>query len=120
MHSVFSLIKKNSLWLFALALCITTLLMLWPFVPNNDGWIYKDKVEHVLVFAVLTCIGCMAYTQWPTRVMLGLIVYGAAIEYLQQALTSTRLASPADWLADCVGVAIGFILYRYVNKQYAL
>lgn len=98
---------------------ITTALMLWPFVPNHDGWIYKDKVQHVIAFVLLCGTGCFAYPRWIGRILLGLIVYGAVIEFLQQALTSTRQASPADWLADCIGVAIGFAVYRYLNKQYA-
>ena len=103
-------------WLFAAALAMTTALMLWPFLPTSDGWIYTDKVEHVLVFIVLTGLGILAYTHWLSRIFIGLMVYGALIELLQAALTSTRQASMADWLADCVGIALGYVIYVYFDK----
>ena len=90
--------------------------MLWPFSPSNDGWIYTDKVQHTLVFIVLTGLGMLTYTHWLSRITIGLMAYGAAIELLQGALTTTRQASMADWLADCVGIALGFIIYYYLKR----
>ena len=91
--------------------------MLWPFPPSNDGWIYTDKVEHVLVFIVLTSLGILSYTRWPSLICIGLMAYGAIIELLQATLTTTRQASWADWLADSVGIALGFIVYYYILSK---
>ena len=117
MTKILHLLKLRLPWLFSAALGLTTALMLWPFPPSNDGWIYTDKVEHVLVFIVLTSLGLLSYTRWPSLICIGLMAYGAIIELLQATLTTTRQASWADWLADSVGIALGFIVYYYILSK---
>ena len=116
MSKILHLLKQHLRLLFLTALALVTVLMLWPFPPSNEGWIYTDKIQHVLVFCMLSYLGIQAYSRWPGRIAIGLMVYGAAIELLQAALTSTRQASLADWLADCVGIALGFIIYYYFHQ----
>lgn len=72
---------------------------------------HSDKVEHALLFAALGCLGRRAWQQPQQQVLLwgGLVVLGAVTEWLQ-AYVPGRAASRWDWLADVVGLALGWWL----------
>ena len=65
-----------------------------------------DKAQHALAFAGLGACGLLAYPRHPGRVLLGLLLYGGAIE-LAQATTTWRFGDWHDWLADAIGLAAG-------------
>jgi VanZ family protein len=96
--------------LFWCALALVTYLMLIELPPKNGGWPYWDKVQHLLVFVMLTSLAFMAYRQWKWMSVALLIIYGAVIEWLQAMLTLTRMASFGDWLADVAGVLLTLML----------
>ena len=75
-----------------------------------------DKLQHALAFAALTLTGDLAYSKHTKAVHISLILYGAAIEVMQKALTTTHLGDVSDLVADSVGVAIGFLIYLLVRK----
>lgn len=85
---------------------IVTVLMLVELAPKQGGWPYWDKVQHALVFAALASVGYLAFPQKKRWVSLGLVCYGALIEWLQSVLTMTRMASASDWLADVAGILL--------------
>lgn len=85
---------------------IVTMLMLVELAPKQGGWPYWDKVQHALVFAALASVGYLAFPQKKRWVSLGLVCYGALIEWLQSVLTMTRMASASDWLADVAGILL--------------
>lgn len=91
---------------FWILLAITTVLMLIELAPKQGGWRYWDKVQHALVFAALASAGYLAFPQKKLWVGLGLVCYGALIEWLQSVLTMTRMASVGDWLADTAGILL--------------
>jgi lipopolysaccharide/colanic/teichoic acid biosynthesis glycosyltransferase/VanZ family protein len=96
-------------WRWAFWMCVVAVLVLAliPPVPNmpTTGW---DKSNHLLAFTVLTLLVRWAY---PSRklpmLLLMLLAFGGVIEVLQ-ALTPIRFAEWADWLADCLGVLLGW------------
>lgn len=96
-------------YIFWAMLAIVTVLMLVELAPKESGWPYWDKLQHIVVFVMLTLTGCLAFSQKRLWVGLSLIAYGAIIEMLQGALTRTRQASVYDWLADVAGIAIGLL-----------
>ncbi len=71
----------------------------------STGW---DKTNHVLAFAVLGALGAWAYPRHTVRMVLFLMAYGGAIEVVQ-SLTPYRFAEWSDLLADCLGVALGWM-----------
>lgn len=90
-------------------LCLVTLVVaLLPAerAPTASGW---DKLDHALAFAALGAAGVFAL-HWLRRgvalVLPLLAALGALIELLQVWVPS-RMADPADLLADVVGAAIG-------------
>lgn len=67
----------------------------------------SDKAQHALVFTALWCLGATAYPDTRGLLAVALLGYGGAIE-TAQALTPTRQAEWADWLADAIGIALGW------------
>ena len=55
--------------------------------------------------------GLLAYPSHARRVALGLMLLGIGIE-LAQALSGWRHGDWLDWLADCVGVALGVLVIQ--------
>lgn len=102
---------------------IVTVLMLIELAPKQGGWPYWDKVQHALVFAALASAGYLAFPQKKRWLSLGLVCYGALIEWLQGVLTMTRMASVYDWLADVIGILltilISLALAYYTSKPKA-
>lgn len=84
-----------------------SLLPLGPDAPTT-GW---DKTNHLLAFATLAVLGCLAYPERIPITLLVLLAYGALIEVLQ-SFTDYRSAEWADLLADALGLVVGWGLLR--------
>ena len=68
-----------------------------------------DKAQHALAFFGLSGLGILAYQKTAVKVAISLLLYGALIEVLQW-LTGWRSGEVADWVADGMGILIGFTL----------
>lgn len=95
-------------WSWAFWACVSAVIVLALMpaaarVPST-GW---DKGNHLLAFTVLAALGLRAYPAHTVAVLLGLLVFGGLIELLQ-SLTPDRVAEWADWLADCLGLLLGW------------
>ena len=100
--------KKWAVIAFWVALFVISILMFVPGKPpKNTGFMHWDKIQHVLVFMLLIKLAWAAY---PHKKMLSavlMVIFGAVIELLQGALTTTRMGSIGDWAADIAGLLIG-------------
>ena len=105
-----------AIFLFWSCIIASTFILLIELPPKSGGWPYWDKVQHIVGFGVLTTLGCFAYTEKKVWLCLGLVIYGALIEYFQSTLTYTRMASLGDWLADVVGITIAVMVFVLVDK----
>jgi len=99
---------KAAFWACAVAVLVLSLAPSAPELPTT-GW---DKSNHFIGFCALALLGLLAYPQRPVLLLACLLLYGGLIEILQ-SFTTYRLAEWADWLADGVGVAIGYGLDRF-------
>ncbi len=67
----------------------------------------SDKIQHMLAFAVLTALACLAYPRANALyVIFGLGFIGAVIELIQSIPALRRDANLADWLADLFAIII--------------
>ena len=100
--------KKGAVIGFWVALIVISILMFVPGKPpKNTGFMHWDKIQHALVFMLLIKLAWAAY---PRKKMLSavlMVIFGAIIEILQGALTTTRMGSTGDWIADIVGIMLG-------------
>jgi VanZ family protein len=93
-------------YLFWLLLGLVTFAMLMELPPRRGGWPHWDKVQHVVVFVVLTGLACWAFPKRKWLIACVLVIYGALVEWMQAAFTTTRLPSLGDWLADVAGILL--------------
>lgn len=103
-------------YVFAALLALVTYLMLIELPPKQAGWPYWDKVQHAVVFVMLTTLALFAFPKWRWQSAIGLVVYGALIEWLQAMWTLTRMASVGDWLADTLGVVVSLMFCYWLMQ----
>lgn len=112
--------KSTYKLIFIICLAVLTYLLLMEMAPAKEVSLYKDKLQHIVSFAGVTFWGLLAFQRYSKSVMLGLAVFGAAMEVLQ-LLTATRQPSVYDWLADLVGILLAWAVVRVWlrrNKQH--
>jgi len=100
-------LRRWAFWLCVLAVLALALLPASMPLPST-GW---DKANHGLAFAVMAVLGRWAYPRSSAAIWLGLLAYGGLIEALQ-ALTPDRSSEWGDWMADCVGLLLTWIVMR--------
>jgi VanZ family protein len=84
-----------------------------------------DKLVHAAAYALLAWLLAMAWERSTGRLTgrhlrfawLALALYAAADESTQ--LLVGRDASLGDWLADCVGAALGFVVFAVWIRKFA-
>jgi hypothetical protein len=104
--------------LAVLALVVQLVVLYVPSGPGTPMFPGGDKVVHVLVFAVPVLLLLLAGA--PPRIVLAVLgTHAVASELLQGALLPHRSADPLDALADLVGVALGWGLWRLAVRRRA-
>ena len=103
---------------FGLVAAITFLLLL-EVKPTPQTW-PKDKLEHAIIFALLTYLGVKAYPKHALYIYIGLAIYGGLMEPAQTLFTQTRTGSINDWLADLTGIAFAFYTLNLFKKSAVL
>lgn len=87
-------------------------------IDQADWTAHSDKLEHGLLFALLGALGRRAWQQRHHRavVIAGLVAVGVLTEWLQ-AYVPGRSASPWDFAADVLGLALGWWVARHWGGQ---
>ena len=96
-------------WLCCAGFAFLALVPAQYLPPHIFNW--WDKAEHALAFAAMGGLGLLAYPRRWTRVLLGLLAFGAVIE-LAQAATGWRSGEWGDWLGDTVGLGVAWLVLR--------
>lgn len=73
-----------------------------------------DKAQHAGGFAVLTLLGLWAYPQRAVTLLAAMLALGVGIEVAQSA-TGWRYGDVLDWVADAVGVAAAYTVWRLLQ-----
>jgi VanZ family protein len=108
------LILRWSFWLACGLVVMGSLIPTQQLPPLVlDLW---DKAQHAFAFAGLFVLGRWAYPRRGIFVAFGLLLLGGAIELLQWQ-TGWRIGEWADWIADGVGVLLGWIWMRYLLRR---
>lgn len=84
-----------------------------------------DKWVHALMYAILggmVCWDCMrmkmsGWRLWFTAIVLPML-YGGAIEVIQEQWFAPRSGEWMDWGADCAGVIIGATSIMIIKRLY--
>ncbi len=102
-------------WLSLAALTIASLVPV-ELLPPQAASVW-DKAQHALGFAWLAALGLACYPRAPALVAGGLLVWGGAIELMQWG-TGWRYGEWVDWLADAVGIAAAYLVWRVPPKRW--
>jgi VanZ family protein len=101
--------------LAVLALLLQLVVLYAPSAPGEPLFPGDDKVVHVVVFAVPVLLLLLAGA--PARgVVVVLALHAVASEVVQGALLPDRSADPLDVVADLLGVAVGWGLWRLARR----
>ena len=117
--------------LAALAAVVAVLLQLWGLYrvagPPQPSWFrFGDKVEHAVGFVLPVLLILLAAAlhgrpgwRWPGRrtslVVVAIFAAHAVVsEVIQHVWYRYRTGDPLDVLADWVGIAVGFFLFRLI------
>lgn len=96
-------ITKPLFWAAALFAFVMAVLPHPPTFEHEPG----DKVQHITAFATLAFLGFYAFPglRW-WKFLLGLSLFGAAIEVIQAIPALHRDSDILDWLADTVAATV--------------
>jgi VanZ family protein len=101
-----------SFWIVAIAVGVLALVPANYPLPST-GW---DKANHGLAFVTMALLGAACWPNAFVRVLIGLAIYGGAIE-VAQTFTETRMGEVADWVADVAGLAIALAIRAWVRRR---
>jgi len=100
--------------LFWTALAFAYVAALLP--PAEAPSFAPDKIEHFVVFVVLALLAAMAWRRTNVAwIGIGLIGFGALIEFSQMVPSLHRDADWKDWAVDGVAIAIGLLAAALVR-----
>lgn len=105
-----------------------TFLLLLPGndLEASDWWeTYKiDKLVHIVTFSILSLSTSITLSKLRvlidtnyrlmTLILVVCTIFGTILEFLQQELRVGRSAELLDIVADCIGVLLGFVIFRIV------
>ncbi len=93
-------------WLLVLAVAVGSLV---PSLPQAAAGV-SDKFMHFAAYASLAFLfmGALGRVHW-WRITLGLLLFGASIELVQEYLTATRSGEWLDMTANALGVVSGVL-----------
>jgi hypothetical protein len=104
-------------WAACLFAFVMAVLPRPPMIPGNP----PDKIQHIVAFLVLAALGHFAYPEMKKRkLLLGLMAFGALIEFAQMIPQIHRDSDPVDWIADsgaALTVLAAIAIWGYVQSR---
>ena len=104
--------RRLRLALYAVAVAILLYMTLAPSKAVPGAGLIWDKAEHAGAWLVLTGLGLLLSTRRRWAIGVFAIAFGAAIEVLQAAMPFGRDGDIVDLMADGVGGATAYFLWR--------
>ncbi|HVM22676.1 MAG TPA: hypothetical protein VM308_05170 [Sphingomicrobium sp.] len=105
--------------LFWAAVAFAFVMAVLPRPPELPGQ-PSDKVQHIVAFAVLALLAPLAYPRTAIlKLLIGLSLFGAAIELVQGIEMLHRDSEFLDWVADTVVAAVVLGLIAWLRRSRA-
>lgn len=120
-----NLLERNS---FVLAVIFSILILVLSLanlqgMPSLGTYQHSDKVKHTIAYSILSFFWVTSCYFGKIKikslyVILIILTYGIIIEVLQTSFTSYRTGDLLDILANSLGVFIGYIFFKLVDRIY--
>lgn len=117
--------EHSSIILIIYFICISILFFLPASAFPKSNWfstVYLDKWIHIILFLGLSflCCGGFYITKQKHLIFLLvlLVIYGLAVEIIQEKLIKNRSFSLGDLAADFIGSFLGIITWKLTYKWY--
>lgn len=110
MKLIYQQLRHLMPYIFWTLVTIVGMFMLIELAPKENPIKHLDKIQHALVFLIISVAGCLAFKNKISLLIVGLTIFGAVMEVLQATLTTTRTGDIKDWLADIAGILIGLMI----------
>ena len=109
--------RRVAIGVFWVAFVFTFIMATLPHPPTivETG----DKVKHMMAFATLSLLGLIA---WPRRsglVAVGLLLFGAIIEWVQAIPVLHRDSDIHDWYADALAIGVTVSIITLAQEIWA-
>ena len=92
--------------IFWIAIVLSFLAAINPQPPQLPGQ-PNDKVQHIMAFLMLGTLAFLAFPRSsPIKLLIGLSVFGALIEFTQMIPVLHRDGDVMDWIADTGAAAV--------------
>ena len=101
---------------FAVVVLVSLAVLFAPASDVPSAAAGVDKVVHLVLFAALALTGRWAGIAARPLALL-LLGYAAVSEVVQGLSALDRSMSPADWVADAVGVLLGLALWEFASRR---
>jgi uncharacterized protein YfiM (DUF2279 family) len=108
--------RRLRLALYALACLILLYMTLAPGRDVPGVGITWDKAEHATAWAVLTGAGLLLSTKRRWSIGVFAFLLGAVIEVLQATMGVGRDGDWRDLVADTVGIAAAYLVWRLMRR----
>jgi VanZ family protein len=112
------------IWAFII-LVLSTITPPSVYIPNLFDLFAPDKIAHFLIYGAFVVIlyfgfrksgGRLARNQYSFSSLIA-VTYGGLIEIYQGYLLPNRTGDYVDFIANCIGCLIGWILTKFLVKK---
>lgn len=101
---------------------LTYILLRPSRIKQESLWInfdHMDKVVHFIAFALLGFCYAFAFPKQRWWIFLGVMTaYALLTEVLQEIMALGRTMDTLDFLADILGVILGYFLYKKLSHRF--
>ena len=106
--------RRLLFWAAAIFAFVMAILPHPPELPGEPN----DKIQHMLAFGTLGLLSAWAYPRVPlVRVLIGLSLYGAFIEFVQAIPALHRDSDVKDWIADTIASGVVLLLVALWRRK---
>ena len=107
---------------FVVAIIVTIILAILSLMNLRKlpiSFTFLDKIEHTLAYLIVSFLWLLALRKKGIKftVSICVVLYGVLLEMLQLILTDYRLFEFMDIIANTIGVMLGYLAYRFIEKK---
>jgi len=126
MTNYIRIILNNNLFIRILFIFYSVFLTFFLLKPGSENsfqflraYHNTDKIAHFTFFFILALISFFNFSKNKIiSIFLGLLFYAILTEVMQGLMNLGRSADFFDFIADSVGIILGYFVFKYINDRF--